>query len=248
MKAMVLAAGQGTRLRPLTKRTPKALVPVAGRIMIEYPLLLLRYYGIRDVVINLHHHVDQIVQHLGSGEKYDLKITYSKEPELLGTGGGLLKAKSFLKGGTFIVINTDVLIDLPLADLMTFHKNKKASATLVLRPDELADQYGSIETDPEGRICRFLDTRISLPSGDGGRKLMFTGVQILEPKVLDSADFDCASKKFSTTKHVYPHMLRRGEAIYGYPFGGYWQDLGTAARIKKAEEDIVQGKAKLHFL
>jgi NDP-sugar pyrophosphorylase family protein len=248
MKAMVLAAGQGMRLRPLTEQNPKALVPVAGRAMIEYPLLLLRHYGIRDVVINLHHHGDQIVDYLGSGEKYGLQITYSKELALLGTGGGLLKAKPFLKDGAFIVINTDVLIDLSLADLITFHKNKKASATLVLRPDQLADQYGSIETDAEGRICRFLDTRISSPSGAGGRKLMFTGVQILEPNVFDSTDFDCASEKFSTTRHVYPHMLRRGEAIYGYHFKGYWQDLGTAARIRQAEEDMVHGKAKLHFL
>ena len=248
MKAMVLAAGQGTRLRPLTDRNPKALIPVAGRAMIEYPLLLLRHYGIRDVVINLHHRGDQIADYLGRGEKYNLQITYSNEPELLDTGGGLLKAKPFLTDGTFIVINTDVLIDLPLADLIEFHRNKKASATLVLRPDELADRYGSMETDAEGRICRFLDARISIPSGIAGRKLMFTGVQILEPKVFDWLESDRPSERFSTTRHVYPRMLRGGEPIYGYLFEGYWQDLGTAARIRETEEDIIQGKTRLHFL
>ncbi|HZD39319.1 MAG TPA: NDP-sugar synthase [Terriglobales bacterium] len=246
MKAMVLAAGQGMRLRPLTERRPKALVPVAGRAMIEYPLLLLRHYGIHDIVINLHHHGEQIVDYLGTGERYDLHITYSRERELLGTGGGLLKAKSFLKDETFIVINTDVLIDLSLADLMTFHQVRKAAATLVLRPDERADDYGSIEIDAKGRICRFLDTRISPSPGAAGRKLMFTGVQILEPEVFRSADY--AAEKFSTTRHIYPHMLRQGEALYGYSFEGYWQDLGTEVRIRQAEEDMIQGKARLHFL
>ncbi|MBI2180499.1 MAG: NTP transferase domain-containing protein [Deltaproteobacteria bacterium] len=114
MKAMVFAAGQGERLRPLTDKTPKALVPVAGRPMIEYPLLLLRHYGIQEVIINLYHLGEQIEAYLNDGAKLGLRIIYSKEQELLDTGGGLLKAKPFLQDGTFIVINTDVLIDLPL--------------------------------------------------------------------------------------------------------------------------------------
>ena len=107
MKAMVLAAGQGTRLRPLTDTIPKALVPVAGRPMIEYSLLLLRHYGIGDIVINLHHHGEQIEKRLGDGSQLGLKISYSVEPELLDTGGGLLKAKPFFQNDTFIVINTE---------------------------------------------------------------------------------------------------------------------------------------------
>src|SRR3954469_4313488 len=115
MKAMVLAAGQGTRLRPLTDRVPKALVPVAGRPMIEYPLLLLKHYGIHEIVINLHHFGEQIEAYLGDGKRFGLQISYSKERQLLDTGGGLRKAKPFFKDETFLVINTDVLIDLPLS-------------------------------------------------------------------------------------------------------------------------------------
>ena len=112
MKAMVLAAGQGTRLRPITDSQPKALVPLAGRPMIEYALLLLRHYGIGEIIINLHHFSEQIEDRLGDGQQLGLNIMYSKETELLDTGGGLLKAKAFLQDGSFIVINTDALIDL----------------------------------------------------------------------------------------------------------------------------------------
>jgi NDP-sugar pyrophosphorylase family protein len=247
MKAMVFAAGQGLRLRPLTDRIPKALVPVAGRPMIEYPLLLLRHYGIRKIIINLHHLGDQIEAHLGDGKKFGVEIIYSKEPELLDTGGGLLKAKPFLEDETFIVINTDVIIDLSLAELIAFHKRKKATATLVLRPDPDADRFGTMEIDSEGRIYRFLSART--PSGPSapGRKLMFTGVQILEPRVFDYMQSAPGPRKFGTTKDTYPQMLLEGEPLYGYCFGGLWQDLGTPERIEQTEQSLAQGRARLHF-
>ena len=212
MKEMVFAAGQGDRLRPLTDTSPKALVPVAGRPMIEYPLLLLRHYGIREVIINLHHLGKQIEAYLNNGAKLGLKITYSKEQELLDTGGGLLKAKPFLQDGTFIVINTDVLIDLPLAELIDFHRAKKSTATLALRPDELADQYGSIDIDTEGRIDRFL--RKDHP----------------RPSVLYQAD---VHRRPDSRAKIFDYMTRDGilkfgtgylsqdaasrEALYGFP-------------------------------
>jgi mannose-1-phosphate guanylyltransferase len=246
MKAMVLAAGLGTRLRPMTDKIPKALLPVAGRPMIEYSLLLLRHYDIREVIINLQHLGDQIEGYLGNGEKLGVRITYSKEPELLDTGGGLLKAKPFLADGTFIVINTDVLIDLSLADLVAFHREKTATATLVLRSDQDADQYGSIDIDTNGRICRFLETTIPTQVPSNLTKLMFTGVQVLEPEIFEY--MTAAASKFSTSKTTYPRMLTEGGALYGFRFEGFWHDLGTTARIRQAEESLVQGKVKLHYL
>jgi len=249
MKAMVLAAGQGTRLHPLTEHTPKALVPVAGRPMIEYSLLLLKRYGIRDIIINLHHLGEQIESYLGDGKQWGLQITYSKEPELLDTGGGLLKAKPFLQDGTFIVINTDVLIDLALSDLVAFHEKNRAVATLVLRPDPLADQFGSMEIDGDGRIRRFLQTwtaatELSVPTTE----LMFTGIQVLEPRVFDYMAPDDTLRKFSTTKDTYPRMLLHQERLFGFRFGGFWQDVGTTSRIKEAEDSLAAGKARLHYL
>jgi mannose-1-phosphate guanylyltransferase len=248
VKAMVLAAGQGTRLRPLTDGMPKALVPVAGRPMIEYALLLLRHYGVRDIVINLHHLGEQIEARLGDGRSLGLTIRYSKEPELLDTGGGLLKAEEFLNDGSFIVINTDALIDVNLAALIGFHESSGAAATLVLRADPRADEFGSMDIDNSGRIIRFLDSKAPVEPADEVRKLMFTGVQILEPRIFEHMRVHGVRRKFSTTRDTYPRMLGAGERLYGFVFEGFWQDLGTPARIREAERELDAGRARLHFL
>jgi mannose-1-phosphate guanylyltransferase len=248
MKAMVFAAGHGLRLRPLTDKMPKALVPVAGRPMVEYPLLLLRHYGITEIIINVHHLGEQIEAHLGDGSKLGLRIAYSKEKELLDTGGGLLQAKSFVDGGTFVVINTDVIIDLPLQAAIDQHRKCGATATLVLRPDAQADRYGAIEISADRRIQKFLSRRSPSSSSAGPlRKLMFTGLQVLEPKVFDYMHAE-NSAAFGTTKVTYPRMLAQGDSLYGFPFEGFWQDLGTPERIKEAETKLASGAVKLHYL
>lgn len=248
MKAMVLAAGLGTRLRPLTDSLPKALVPVAQRPMIEYSLRLLAHYNIRDVVINLHHHGEQIKQRIGDGHQWGLDIHYSEETELLDTGGGLLKAKNYLNDDTFIVINTDVLIDLRLDALIAFHRRHKAAATLVLRADPEADAFGSMDLDSKNRIHRFLQTHAPWSPQLPIRKLMFTGVQILEPRVFSFMSRAATSPRFSTTKETYPSMLTAGEPLFGYDFEGYWQDLGTVERIQAAETKISYTPGGLHYL
>jgi mannose-1-phosphate guanylyltransferase len=248
VKAMVLAAGQGTRLRPTTNTTPKALVSVAGRPMIEYALLLLRFYGIKDIIINLHHFGEQIVQRLGNGSSMGLNIDYSREPELLDTGGGLLKANPFLRDDAFIVINTDALIDLNLDELLAFHARTNAVVTLVLRADERADEYGSMDIDSTGRLCRFLESKNPVAPDGLTRKLMFTGVQVLEPRVFEYMEDNALSPKFSTTRDIYPRMLVSGERLFGFEFDGFWQDLGTSERIREAEQKLRTGRARLHYL
>ena len=248
MKAMVFAAGHGVRLRPLTDKLPKALIPVAGRPMIEYPLLLLRHYGIREIIINLHHQGEKIEEVLQDGKKLGLQLTYSKEEELLDTGGGLLRARSFLEGSTFVVINSDVIIDLPLQEVLGQHQKHGAAATLVLRPDTHADLYGPIETSADLRIQRFL----SYPAPSSGaagslRKFMFTGVQVLEPKVFDYMAAE-DTLRFGITKVTYPKMLIQGESLYGFPFEGFWQDFGTTDRIREAQRKLATGEVKLHYL
>ncbi len=251
MKAMVFAAGYGERLRPLTKNLPKALIPVAGRPMIEYPLLLLRHYGISEIIINVHHLGEKIKEHLRDGKKLGLKITYSEEKELLDTGGGLLKAKPFLADGTFIVINSDVIINLSLSELLNQHRKNRGIATLVLRPDPKADLYGAIETSADLRVQRFLSHKAPRCESAGAlTKYMFTGVQLLEPKIFDYMEvaFPPGSAKFGITKVTYPKLVTQGEGLFGFPFHGYWQDTGTLERINDAEEKLAAGKVKLHYL
>lgn len=251
MKAMVFAAGYGERLSPLTEKLPKALIPVGGRPMIEYPLLLLRHYGIREIIINLHHLGEKIEEYLKDGKKIGLKISYSKEKELLDTGGGLLRARPFLANGAFIVINSDVIIDLSLAELLEEHQRRRATATLVLRPDPQADLYGPIEISADLRIQRFLGHKAAPREPVGPlTKFMFTGVQVLEPKVFDYMEPESASPPggFSITTVTYPKMLSQGATLLGFPFHGYWQDMGTAERIKEAEEKLARGKVRLHYL
>lgn len=245
---MIFAAGLGERLRPITTSLPKALVRVAGRPMIDYPLALLRHYGICDIVINLHHLGEKIEAYLGNGAAQGLNITYSKEDELLDTGGGLLKAKHHLQDDTFVVINTDVLIDLRLKDAIEFHQRKRAVATLVVRPDPRADQFGSLEIDDAGYIERFLQVRRPDTTPAVKEKLMFTGVQIVEPHIFDYMPPPSGQKKFGTTKDTYPRMLTSGEPLGGFRFAGFWQDLGIAQRITEAEQSLAQGTASLHYL
>lgn len=243
---MVFAAGQGTRLRPLTDNLPKVLVPVAGRPMIEYPLLLLRHYGIDEVVVNLHHLGEKIEAYLGDGSRLGLRITYSRETELLDTGGGLLQAKPLLEDAPFVVVNGDVVIDLDLGQVIDRHREDGAAATLVLRPDADADRYGAIEISADRRVRKFLHHQA--PGAPGPlTKLMFTGVQVLSPKIFDYMERG-AAPRFGTTKDTYPKMLAGGERLYGFSFAGFWQDLGTPERIKEAEARLAGGKAPLHYL
>lgn len=248
---MIFAAGYGQRLLPVTRRLPKALVPVAGRPMIEYSLLLLKYYGIGEVIVNVHHLGEKIEEYLGDGSKIGLKVFYSRERELLDTGGGLLYAKRFFLNETFVVINSDVVIDLSLRELIDAHRRHRAIATLVLRPDPHADLYGSIEISNDLRIQRFLDSSAPQNQPPGPlTKLMFTGVHVLEPKIFDYMELEsgAAPCRFGITRTTYPLMLTRGETLYGFPFEGFWQDLGTVDRLRKAEEKLANGDVKLHYL
>lgn len=249
MRAMIFAAGYGTRLRSATDQLPKALIPVAGRPMIEYPLLLLKHYGIEEIIVNLHHLGEKIEAYLRDGAKLGIKIRYSREQELLDTGGGLLQAKSFLSDGPFVVINSDVLIDLPLGEVIEAHRRTKATATLVLRQDADADRYGAIHTSLDRRVQRFLShERPGIGAAGPLAKYMFTGAQVLDPKIFDFMAAETLAQPFGITKVTYPKMVREGAAVYGFPFGGFWRDLGTPERVREAEEKLMRGEAKLHYV
>lgn len=243
MHAMILAAGFGTRLQPLTNTVPKALVPVAGRPLIEYGLLLLKAHGITEVIINLHHLGEKIRAALGDGSIYGLHITYSPEDPILETGGGIKNAQPFLDGETFVVLNCDTIVDLDLGALHAFHQKNHAAATLVLRPDPEAARYGILETDANGQVRRFLGqpAAVSEPLSP----YMFTGVQMLEPRIFA---FMPEERPFSTTRETYPQMLRAGEPLYGFIHTGSWMVVDDAAGIARATQTIVSGQVRLSYL
>lgn len=243
MRAMILAAGFGTRLRPLTNTVPKALVPVAGRPLIEYGLLFLKAHGIKEVIINLHHLGEKIRATLGDGSLYGLRITYSPEDPILESGGGLKNAQPFLDGETFVVLNCDTIIDLDLQALRAAHGNTKAAATLVLRPDPEAARYGILETDINNRIRRFLGqpSEVNEPLSS----YMFTGCQMLESRIFV---FMPEVKPFSTTRVTYPNMLRAGEPLYGFIHTGTWMTVDDAEAMARATQAIVSGQVRLSYL
>ena len=245
MRAMILAAGFGTRLRPLTNTIPKALVPVAGRPLIEYNLLLLKAYGIEDVVINLHHLGDKIRTALGDGSAYGLRITYSPEDPILESGGGIKNAQPFLDGGTFLVINCDTILDIDLNTLAAAHQQTKAVGTLVLRPDPGAARYGLLETDPHSCLRRIRGEPAEHPVTEPLSQYMFTGCQVLEPRVFD---FMPEGKPFSTTRETYVNMLRANEPLYGFIHTSTWMTVDDVEAMARATRAIVSGQVRLSYL
>jgi len=178
---MVLAAGRGTRLRPLTDTTPKPLVPVAGRPFLEHILEFLRAGGIREVVLNLHHLGRRIEEHLGDGARFGLRVRYSWENPILDTGGGIKRAEPLLAGEPFLVLNGDSLLELRLAEVAECHRERRAIATMVVRPDPDAERYGLVELDADDRVRRVSGQ----PPGAPGplRPFMFPGLHVFEPTI-----------------------------------------------------------------
>ena len=226
MRAMVLAAGRGERLRPLTDTLPKPMIPVAGKPLIFYTLAYLKNCGVEEVVVNLHHLGERIQAYVGDG----------RESRLLGTGGVIQKAAPHLIGGSFLVMNADILVDLDLHDVFRFHRENHAAVTMVLRRDPEAERYGVIETDGYGLVRQVLG-RLPVRSGPWNR-LMFTGVHVLEPEVFSY--MEQRQDSFSIID-VYLDMLRTGERIMGYEMKGFWTDLGTKDRYENLQR-MVEGR------
>ena len=235
MKAMILAAGLGTRLRPLTNTIPKPLLPIAGTPLIVWNLLLLKRHGFHDVVINLHHLGPMIEQAVGNGSRYGLRIIYSREPAILGTGGGLKQAEPHFSGESVLVLNGDTLVELDLGALCTFHQQHDAVATLVLRKDPEAAEWGLVEMDSNNRIVRI--TGRGRTDQVPTQPRMFAGIHVLRPRLLRDVPKGVAS----TIIDPYVAAIQRGETVLGYDCEGYWSDIGTPERYAQTEQDASAG-------
>lgn len=239
MKAMILAAGFGSRLRPLTDRLPKPLIEVGGKPLIAYPLALARAAGIREVVINLHHHGAAIRAALGDGAAFGVSIRYSEEQPILDTGGGILRARPLLGGERFVVLNSDSIIDLDLRRLVDWHLARRGVATMVLRRDRQQARFGEIEIDAAYRVRRLLGRPARGP--EPLTPLMFAGVHVLEPEVFDHM----ASGAFGIVKQTYPALLAADRPVYGYVHDRYWRVLDTHVGLAEGRYDFTAGRPPL---
>jgi NDP-sugar pyrophosphorylase family protein len=238
---MILAAGFGTRLKPLTLETPKPMFPVLNRPLLEHTLNLLSSQGIQDIIVNVHHLPEKIIEYFGDGTDFGVHLQFSIEEEILGTAGGLKKAQSFLEKETFMVMNSDVLADINLDGVLKFHEQKKSCLTLVVRQDAEPEKYSPIELADDGRVTRFVDASIK-HSSTTTQRVMFTGVQIMEPEIFSRIP---ANKFCGTTEDVFPTMIEDELPVYGYLHKNYWIDMGTRETYIQAQADALEGRLAL---
>lgn len=236
MRAMILAAGLGTRLRPLTQAIPKPLLPLMFRPLLGCLIEQLREHGIRDIAINLHHHATQLRDWLGDGRRWDVRLHLSEEPIILGTAGGIKEVENFLSASPFLVINADIITALNFRALWAWHCRQKALVTMVLRPDATARQYGPVIVDPQGQVLQ-INGHPPSPAPPLGQETIFTGIQIISPQVLERIPKGIFS---STTADIYPALVEQG-AVRGFVDTSYWIDIGVPARYLQAHWDLMNG-------
>lgn len=241
MKAMILAAGLGTRLRPLTEEISKPMVPIVNRPVMEIIVELLSDHDFKDIYVNLHYHPDVITRHFGDGSHWGVNITYSHEEELMGTAGGVKKLQKELGDGPFLVISGDALTDLNLTDLVQYHRGHGAVATLVLTPVSDPSKYGVVITVEGGRISGFQEK----PSPQEARShVANSGIYVFEPGVLDMIP---EKTVYDFGAQLFPRFLEEGIEFYGYQHGDYWNDVGSIEEYKAGNFDALTGKVKVRI-
>ena len=240
MKAMILAAGLGTRLRPLTDDRPKAMVEIAGRTMLEITLGRLRGFGIQEVIINVHHFAARIVEYLKAHDNFGMRIEVSREDVLLDTGGGLKKAAPFfLEGGgpePFLLHNVDVLSTIDLGEMLRAHEERDALATLAVQARQTS-RY--LLFDEQLQLCGRRAGREGAPElvrrVQPVEALAFCGIHVISPRFLRMM----TEEGVFSILTPYLRLAGQGEEIVGYRAGeSYWRDLGKADQVRQAEQDL----------
>lgn len=231
MKALVLAGGFGTRLRPLSCSRPKPLFPVANKPIIDYTLQSLDQGGVDTVILSVHYMADKIADYLGPS-KYGMDILVSREQRPLGKGGGIKNAEKLLGGEPFAVINGDIITDIDIRRLVAFHEEKGGLATIALHGIEDPSRYGSVELDREEKITRFVEKPWP---GQAPSNLINAGIYVLEPGVLN---YMPSGRKFDTEDEVFPVLAQEGK-LFGFEAHGYWSDVGVPAEYLNANAAIL---------
>ncbi len=238
MKAVILAGGEGTRLRPLTLGTPKPIVPVVDRPFLRYQLDLLASVGVRDVVFSLAYRPERIRAVFGDGSDFGFRIVYAVEDVPLGTGGAIKNAEANLDDET-IVFNGDVLSDVDLTAVVARHRQTRAVATIVLTPVANPSAYGLVETDADGRVRRFVEK----PRPDQvTTNTINAGIYVLDTRSLALMP---AGQPYSIERGFFPSLLERGELVRGHVHAGYWIDIGTPGKYLQVHRDILERRFRV---
>ncbi len=235
MQALILVGGEATRLRPLTCNMPKAMVPVLNVPFLEHVIRYLCKHAIKDIVLAQGHLPEPMDDHFQDGSQFDIKLTYAVETKPMNTAGAVKNAQPFLDG-RFFVLNGDIFTDLNLTDMLNFHQTQRAKVTIALTPVEDPTAYGLVETDPSGRITRFLEK----PTPDQiTTNMINAGTYILEPEVLDAIPPDT---NYSFERQLFPGLLAQGEPVYAYSSPSYWIDIGTPEKYLQLHRDLLDRK------
>ena len=240
MKAVVMAGGEGTRLRPLTSNQPKPMVSIVGKPCMEHIVELLKQHGFEDIIVTVAFLPQAIRSYFGGGESLGVEISYSVEESPLGTAGSVRLAAGRLDD-TFLVISGDALCDVDLTKLVEYHREKKASVTIGLKSVDNPLEFGIVVTDDDGKIERFLEK----PSwGQVFSDTINTGIYVLEPEVLRHIPTD---RPFDFSKELFPLLLEMGRPMYGYVMDGYWQDIGNLDQYRQANFDALDESVHLNI-
>ena len=237
MKAVILAGGEGTRLKPLTERRPKPLIPIAGRPCIDFVIRSLIASGFREIVITTAYMSDRLIQSIGDGLDYNASILYSFEETPAGTAGAVRRVANFI-GETFIVAMGDVLADVDFRALYEFHREREGVATIALKRVSDPTQYGIAAVDDRGRIMKFKEKPLK---EEAFSDLANAGIYVLEPEVLDLIPPD---QPFDFAKDVFPKLLAKGLPLYGKELEGVWMDIGRPRDLWRASMEIVRREGK----
>jgi len=239
LKAMILAAGVGSRLDPLTRAIPKPMVPVVNRPVIEHIVLDLKKHGFTDILVNLHYLGDVIQQGLSDGSRLGVRLSYAPEDKLWGDAGSVKRSQAFFEDETFLVVGGDDISDIDLSGLMALHREKRAASTIATTVVDDPSQFGIVVTDEDGRITRFLEKP---KGGDVFSNTANTGVYVFEPDVFDLIPPDTF---WGFGNNVFPSLLAEGRPLYGFATTAYWKDVGNLQVYRQTNFDALAGRVHL---
>src|SRR5271165_2409650 len=241
MKAVVMAGGEGSRLRPLTSRRPKPLAPVANKPVMEHIVDLLRRHGVTEIVATLHYLADEIESYFGDGSDFGVHMSYVVEDTPLGTAGAVKMAEPLLNDAPFVVISGDALTDLDLGAFAGDHARTGAFATITLKRVNNPLEFGVVIVDEKSQITRFLEK----PSwGEIFSDTINTGIYMLDPGIFDYME---AGKSYDFSRDLFPRLMHEGKLVQGYITHDYWTDIGNLQQYQQANYDALGSRVRLEI-